>query len=645
MATSRPAIYRPRSLSRPGATSPLGQGFGAIADALDRRSARLAREKEIEEERKTKEHKRKSDLLYLRARNNYADWVETQRNTGGFDGMDAAQQQQAMEQKSAEIGQSLMRHDEAQYQQLQLDNQATIDEATAATRTREREDAQDELLATYAGTEMRARRKIPTLWDEALNAKSPEAQEAAFQLVQGEVDALKRARAHLTDEQRASDDFDVQAFNNKARFDAADNHAIENGEVVEFYRRIANNTDFVGGSKIDRWSIGIDGAYIAKKRRAAYAAAAERKRAAEASAKAAREVEKETGEAMYTAARIAIHKGESTVDAEYDRLTLAGYPDLADKLETRDTERKERLGKRSDFELDEDPDTKALVQSNRADVMTTYDGKEIRRRMNAYENMALRGEISDKQEDALLATARNQLDIVTRMEQEMSDEEADGIRILGHAWRSEYQAAGLIGDAFVTTDKGIGAQQLRIMNRIRGQVDTFLLREGVTPERANLVVNQIVPILVSQALGEQGGVLVGGGRADATTMVSPGTEPVDPLGITKALNALSRTGLKIESHKEWLPVILKPWVGTHVKYYREGPNVGNVNRRDTILSLERDVRLTEDVRHHAEDVAMRVYETIIEPAMRTAESLNGARSGLDEAENDAKWLKHWEEGA
>ena len=632
MAVAKPSVYQPRSLSRPGATSPLGQGFGAIADALDRRGARLAREKELEEARRTKEHKRKSDLLYLRGRNTFADWVETQRNSGAWEGMDAARQQQAMERKSAELGQSLMQHDPVQYEQLQLDNQATIEDATATTRTREREDAEDAVAATYAEAEMGAKRRLPTLWDVALNAKSPEEQNAAFVRIQAEIQAVKRARSGLSDEQRAKDDFDIQAFNNKLRFDAADNHAIENGDVHEFYSRIRNNTDFVGGSKVDRWSIGIDGAYIAKKRKAALAAAAERKREAEAAATASRQAEKDAGEAMYTAARIAIFNKKSTTEEEYSRLMLAGYPKWADKIEATAVERNERLGKRTEAFLLADPDTQALVQSNRADLMTTFDRKAIRERMNGYENMALRGEIGKGQEDLLLATARNQLDIVTRMEQEMSDEEATAARSLGHAWRAEYQKAGLIGDSFKTADRGLGAQQLHLMNRLRPQVDTFLLREGATPERIDLVVNQIVPVLIAQALGEQGGEVFGGGRGDAQAMVSPGTEPVDPLGITRALNALSRTGLTIDSHKEWLPVILKPWVGTHVRYDADG----NVLKGHTIQSLERDYGM---------DDAMHVYETVVDPAMRTAESLNGARSGLDEAENDAKWLKHWEEGA
>ena len=109
MAVAKPGVYTPRLGTR--GTSPLQ---GALSDVSAAIHGFAARQEAKERQRKAEEekaHKRKADILYLRARNDFYEEYDRKRAAGEFDGMSAAEVQQWGEEAIDRHGASIRQFD------------------------------------------------------------------------------------------------------------------------------------------------------------------------------------------------------------------------------------------------------------------------------------------------------------------------------------------------------------------------------------------------------------------------------------------------------------------------------------------------------------------------------------------------------
>ena len=638
MAVAKPKVQALKSAGYTGAggthTSELGQALGNVAGALRRRA-------EKREKAEEKEHKRKTELLTLQARNKWYDWREEQQNSGAWDGLSAAEVEQASEDEMERLVAPLLRHDEVAAEDFRLKTRQSTAEATAKVREREDKEAEAEVVAAYAETEMRFKSEIGGLMRTAMTAKSERERNAAFHEAQSQYNDAMAEYDTLPAEEREKHAGKLMGVMNEARFDGAVWHAVETGTVNEFFSRVRNNTDWVDEAAGTRFSQGVSSARLMEAQRQALAEVARRDKAAAQALDNAKKRQQAEQEDYYEQVEDDVAAGRITIEQGRTRLRETGDETGRGKLTQWWLDEQDDDGKLSEHSLNGDKFARGFTESVSFEITTLDDNRLVRRKRQQARMMYRDGQISQEQRDTILDMAQEQIAYNDEVEDSWNADQRDLRRQVNQAWQGVTAGAGLIGESIIVTEPN--QKELAFYARLKRPVTEFLLAENADGTQIDLVIGELLPALWASQ-GQTVMDTIEGRQLPGEDVFAAEQQPAGfgksrqeqgVRDLERALGALSRSGVVIENHKEWLSVALKPEVGAHVRYHETATanaGAGDVNRAQTILSLERT---------YGSEGAAQVYENVIEPMMRMARSLNGRRSNLEVAEDTKKWVEHW----
>ena len=614
MAVAKPSVYTPRLGMR--GTSPLQGALSDVAGAIHGLAARQEvkeKERKAEEE---KEHKRKADLLYLKARNDFYEEYDVKRARGDFDGMTAAQVQEWGEEAIERHGAAVRQHDELEAERYEAKTRETLGAFTARQRDQEEDDAAAEVVAQYEEVELRAKTEINTLMREAMDPNAtPREAAAKWAEIQAQLGDVERAHREMTPEDRERHTNDLNDWLKTTRFDAAVNHSIETGTVDEFFGKVANRTDKVAGLPGTTYSKGVDPDHIMKQR--AHALTASRAKAAERKARleAAAAAEEARGDELYDELRDEIYAGDRTVLEAVAVARAAGLHGIADKLEGDEAGSADRVDRLTQDEMNADPELRQRATNMMNAIGRMTDPRAVQvalRSAKALEQLGTEDGLSKDQYDAIKASGDLQMRYLEEDYQILSREHKEVKRLVQTAFKAELATAGVIGDAVLA--RLDNPEQVAFYYEMIGPLEQMLMEQGADAGLVRLVVNDWMPAVWNALPQAQVKVEERRGEGQFAEETLPEQSRETPIALVGRLTTALARRLEFKNDRESFQVLLDPEHQSAVKYDADG----NMHKGRTIKALER-----QDPRPGAAEM---YYEQTLLPMQRFWTDLKGFRT-------------------